>query len=155
MTNTKFSDVYDRMRASFTDFDMSKLTELESNDILYDFFQIGISHFYLCIKNLQDINATLKEFNFELSPIELDILSNYATIAFINANYVNTPTLIKTHLTTKDNNAFSQANHLSKLLDLKTQLIYENEKLVSKYGTLFYIKNKAKTIKSLVGEKDE
>ena len=55
-------------------------------------------------------------FNVDLSDTEIEILSNYLLIEYIDSEYIRTPSLLKVQLPSSDFKVFSPANFLDKLM---------------------------------------
>ena len=131
---TPYEKVYDNLLPKFRDYDIPIMTTDEVKDYLYDFLIPAISRFHVCRKNLNDRDDTLEIFNCELSDVEIEILSNYALIEYIDSTYVRTPTLLKVSLSSSDFNSYSPANMLDKLMAMRNKYTSENETLLSRYA---------------------
>jgi len=90
--------------------------------------------FHVCRKNLNNRNDKLERFNEELSIEEIDILSNYAVLEYIDSNCIRVPSVLKASLSSVDFNAFSPANFLNSLMAMHTRFLAENETLISRYA---------------------
>jgi hypothetical protein len=106
----------------------------EVKDCLHDYLIPAISRFHVCRKNLNDRNDILQRFNVELSDIEIEILSNYLLIEYIDSEYIRTPSILKVQLPSSDFKVFSPANFLEKLMAMHKTYISENETLLSRYA---------------------
>ena len=106
----------------------------EVKDFLHDFIIPAISRFHVCRKDLNDRDDILQRFNVELSDIEIEILSNYLLIEYIDSEYIRTPTLLEVQLPSSDFKVFSPANFLDKLVAMRTTYTKENETLLSRYA---------------------
>lgn len=131
---TPYEKVYENLLFKFKSYDIPIMTEEEVKEFLHDFFIPAIARFHVCRKNLSDRDDMLEQFNVELSDIELEIFSNYVLLEYIDSTYIRTPTLLKVSLSSSDFNAFSNANHLDKLLDMHKTYLTENETLLSRYA---------------------
>jgi hypothetical protein len=76
----------------------------------------------------------LEQFNADLSNTEIEIISNFALIEYIDSTYVRTATLLKVNLSSSDFNSYSPANMLDKLLAMHDTYRRENETLLSRYS---------------------
>lgn len=110
------------------------MTEEEVKEQLHDYLIPAIARFHVCKKNLQDRDDYLEQFNVELSEMEIEILSNYVLLEYLDSTYIRTPTLLKVNLSSSDFNSYSPANMLSKLLDMHKTYLSENETLLSRYA---------------------
>ena len=64
---------------------------------------------------------------------EIEILSNYMVINYLDSNYIRVPLMLKQTLSSKDFNAFSPANHLGKVMEVREKYRKDNETLLSRY----------------------
>ena len=101
---------------------------------MHDYLISAVARFHVCRKDLSDRDDLLQRFNIELSDIEIDIISNYMVLDYVDSTYVRTPTLLKVSLSSSDFNAFSPANMLSKLTEMQKRYLSENETLLSRYA---------------------
>lgn len=131
---TPYEKIYENLLPKFRDYDIPIMSVDEVKDYLHDYLVPAISRFHVCRQNLNDRNDILERFNCELSDIEIEIISNYALLEYIDSNYVRTPTLLKVNLSSTDFNAFSPANFLDKLMSMRKNYLTENETLLSRYA---------------------
>lgn len=133
---TSYEKIYANLLPKFRSYDIPIMTLEEVEDFLYDYFIPSISRFHICRKDLTDRNDDLAQFNVDLSDMEIEILSNFALIEYIDSTYIRTPTLLKVNLSSSDFNAFSPANMLDKLMNMRETYRKENEALLSRYAWL-------------------
>jgi hypothetical protein len=110
------------------------MTADEVKDCLHDFLIPAITKFHVCRKDLKDRDDMLETFNIDLSDDEIEILSNFMLIEYIDSTYIRVPTLLKRNLSSTDFNAFSNANHLDKLMAMRKTYLSENETLLTRYA---------------------
>lgn len=131
---TPYEKLYDNLLPKFRSYEIPLMTVEEVKDYLHDFLIPAISRFHVCRKNLNDRDDIIQCFNVELSDIEIEILSNYLLIEFIDSEYIRTPSLLKVQLPSSDFKVFSPANFLDKLMAMHTTYRKENETLLSRYA---------------------
>lgn len=131
---TTYEDIYSRVLPKFTNYNILNMEDSEVRDMLQDYLMIAIPKFHVCRKDLYDKDDYAETFNVELSEMEMDILTNYMCIAYIDAEYINTPLMLKSALNSRDFNTFSPANHLDKLLLTHKTLLMDNEALLMRYA---------------------
>lgn len=134
--STLYEKVYDAFLSKLHSYDIAEMDDEDAEAYMHDFLISAINNFHVCRKDLSDRNDEEALFNIDLSSLEIEILSNYMVIAYIDSKYVRTPTLLKVSLSSSDFNAFSNANHLSKLTDMQHRFLGENEALVTRYAWL-------------------
>lgn len=131
---TPYEKIYDNLLPKFRSYEIPLMTVEEVKDYLHDFLIPAISRFHVCRKDLNDRDDIVQRFNVELSDIEIEILSNYLLIEYIDSEYIRTPSLLKVQLPSSDFKVFSPANFLDKLVNMRTAYKKENETLLSRYA---------------------
>ena len=131
---TSYERIYESFLPKFQSYDIPQMTEDDVRDSLHDYLVSAIARFHVCRKDLNDRDDLLQRFNSELSVEEIEILSNYMMLEYIDATYIRVPTLLKVSLSSSDFNAFSPANMLSKLTEMQKRFLSENETLLSRYA---------------------
>lgn len=134
--STPYEKIYENLLPKFRSYEIPMMNTDEVRDYLRDYLIPAIAKFHVCRKDLNDRDDILERFNVDLSNIEIEILSNYALLEYIDSTYIRTPTLLKVNLSSKDFNAFSPANMLDKLMAMRNKYLSENEALVSRYAWL-------------------
>ena len=131
---TPYEKLYDNLLPKFRSYEIPFMTVEEVKDYLHDYLIPAISRFHVCRKDLNDRDDIIQRFNVELSDIEVEILSNYLLIEYIDSEYIRTPSLLKVQLPSSDFKVFSPANFLDKLMDMHKTYVSENETLLSRYA---------------------
>ena len=141
---TPYEKIYENVLPKFKSYDILKMTENEVKEYLHDYLISAISRFHVCNKDLSNRDDNLEQFNVDLSDIEIEILSNYIVIEYLDSNYIKVPSLLKVALPSKDFIAYSPANMLDKLIVMHDTYRKENEGLLSRYAWM----NNTSTFKS-------
>ena len=131
---TSYEQLYANLLPKFRSYDIPLMTTEQVKDYLHDFLIPAISRFHVCRKDLNDRDDILQRFNIELSDMEIEILSNYLLIEYIDSEYIRVPSLLKVQLPSSDFKAFSPANFLDKLMAMHKTYVKENETLLSRYA---------------------
>ena len=131
---TPYEKLYENLLSKFRSYEIPLMTVEDVKDYLHDFLIPAISKFHVCRKDLNDRDDILQRFNVELSDTEVEILSNYMLIEYIDSEYVRTPSLLKVQLPSSDFKVFSPANFLDKLMAMHKTYVSENETLLSRYA---------------------
>lgn len=132
--STPYEKIYENLLPKFRSHEIPMMNTDEVRDYLRDYLIPATAKFHVCRKDLSDRDDILERFNVDLSSIEIEILSNYTLLEYIDSTYIRTPTLLKVNLSSKDFNAFSPANMLDKLMAMRKDYLSENETLVSRYA---------------------
>lgn len=131
---TPYEKIYENLLPKFRSYEIPIMTEDEVKDYLHDYLIPAIARFHVCRKDLNDRDDVNECFNSDLSTMEIEILSNYLLLEYIDSTYIRVPTLLKANLSSNDFNAFSNANLLDKLMAMHKTYLAENEALLSRYA---------------------
>ena len=131
---TPYEKLYDNLLPKFRSYEIPLMTVEEVKDFLHDYLIPAISRFHVCRKDLNNRDDIVQRFNVELSDIEIEILSNYLLIEYMDSEYIRTPSLLKMQLPSSDFKVFSPANFLDKLMAMHKTFKTENETLLSRYA---------------------
>ena len=135
---TPYGKIYDNVLAKFRSWEIPLMSEEEVKECLHDYLVPAITKFHVCRKNLKNRSDVTESFNEDLSETEIEILSNYMLIEYLDSTYIRTPTLLKSSLSSTDFNSFSSANMLDKLMAMHKAYLAENDTLLSRYAWLTY-----------------
>jgi hypothetical protein len=131
---TPYEKLYENLLPKFRSYEIPLMSAEEAKDCLHDYLISAVSRFHVCRKDLSDRDDIIQSFNVDLSDIEIEILSNYLLIEYIDSEYVRTPSLLKVSLPSTDFKAFSNANLIEKLMNMHSTYLKENETLVARYA---------------------
>lgn len=131
MKGTPFTVLYESVLSKIKDYDFLNLEETEIYAVLSDYLRPAIAAFRGCRQDLSQRNKV--KFKCKLTDTEIEILSNYMVINYLDSNYIRVPLMLKQTLSSKDFNAFSPANHLGKVIEVREKYRKDNETLLSRY----------------------
>lgn len=131
---TPYEKLYENLLPKFRSYEIPLMSTEEVKDYLHDFLIPAISRFHVCRKDLTDRDDIIQQFNVDLSDIEIEIISNYMLIEYIDSEYIRVPSLLKLQLPSNDFKAFSKANLIEKLMNMHKTYNTENETLLSRYA---------------------
>ncbi|HXW03437.1 MAG TPA: hypothetical protein VD651_04160 [Nitrosarchaeum sp.] len=129
---TPFEDIYDSFLAKVTDYSFVSFTEIELEEEFEKYLRFACTKFSSAGNRLLK-NHNTKEFNFDLTDLEIEIISLLMIVEYLNPKIVATENM-KQYLATKDYKIYSQANHLSKMIELKNNYRIEANQLMSQYS---------------------
>jgi len=112
------------------------LTEEDTFEMFSSYIRPAVTSFYACKQDLTDRNDEDGMFNVDLIDQEIEILINFMYAEYLNANFINVPSLLRQSLVSRDYHAFSNANHLGTLEKLRDRRLAENDRKVSVYSNL-------------------
>lgn len=131
---TSYEKIYENLLPKFRSYEIPLMSTEEVKDFLHDYLIPATSRFHVCRKDLTNRDDILQRFNVDLSDIEIEILSNYLLIEYIDSEYIRTPTVLKIHLPSTDFKSYSNANMLEKLMSMHKAYLAENETLLARYA---------------------
>lgn len=131
---TPYEKLYENLLPKFRSYEIPLMSVEEVKDYLHDFLIPAVSRFHVCRKDLNDRDDIIQRFNVDLSDIEIEILSNYLLIEYIDSEYIRVPSLLKVQLPSTDFKAFSSANMIEKLMNMHKTYLSENETLLARYA---------------------
>lgn len=138
---TEFTEIYELFLSKITDYDILQLDEEELNIELKMLLKKALAKF-VNIKEVS-IDYDFEQFSRELSGLEMDIISSYMVSEWISPK-INNISLLRQSLSSKDFQMYSQANHLSTLMELKSKCDKEVQYWASRYSLLDFTKNGGK-----------
>lgn len=135
---TPYVVIYSNVLAKFRSWEIPLMTEEQVKEHLHDYLVPAVTKFHVCRKDLDKRNDESESFYDDLSDIEIEIISNYLLLEYLDSTYIRTPTILKSSLSSTDFNSFSSANMLDKLMAMHKTYLSENESLLSRYAWLSY-----------------
>lgn len=129
---TPYVVLYESVLSKIKDYDFINLQESEVYEVLSDYLRPAIASFHVCKQDLTLRTDT--HFDLDLTDTEIEILSNYMVINYLDSNYIRVPLAMKQTLPSKDFHAWSPANHLEKMIAAREKYRKDNETLVSRYS---------------------
>lgn len=131
---TSYEKLYEAMLPKFKNFDIPVMDEETVKGMLHDLLAPAIAKFHVCRTDLEDRDEENQCFNQDLTTEEIEILTNYMLIGYTDSEYIQTPTLLKLHLTSTDFHALKADAMLSKLMEMHDYYIKENDTWLSRYA---------------------
>jgi hypothetical protein len=131
---TPYKELYDGVLAKLRSAGIPDVTEDELDEILFDYVKPACVKFKACRQDLRNRDDTLGFFELDLTDDETEILINFMYIEFLSANYINVPSLLRQSLVSRDYHAFSSANHLTGLMNLRNTIKKETRQMISVYS---------------------
>lgn len=101
---TPYTELYESVLSKIKDYDFLNLEESEIYEVLSDYLRPAVAAFRGCRQDLSQRNKV--KFKCKLTDTEIEILSNYMVINYLDSNYIRVPLMLKQTLSSKDFNAF-------------------------------------------------
>ena len=140
-TPTEFQEIMDSFLSKITDYDFLSYSDVELESELKQLLKPTIAKFIT--NNTIKFDSELNLFNRELEPLEVEILADGMVVEWLKPK-INTLTLIKQSMGTKDFSLTSQANHLDKLMSLQKETKNEFSYWRNRIGFINRSKEKGK-----------
>lgn len=133
---TPYASVIDMAMVTIRDYKIDKLYALSpTNFAIYmtGFLKKGIPNFDNCVKDLYDVDDTLKQFNQTLDGREISILAEYLIIEWLTAEINDVRQITGMMQNKKEGNRYSEANLLDKKILLKSTSLEKADTLKRAY----------------------
>lgn len=134
---TQYSTLYEKCLSKIEDPTLAMLPEEDLEDMLHGYLMSAIAKHRKCDHDLSDRDEELKQFNFDLSDLEMEILSILMVREWISVqlhNVVNTLQVFGG----KEEKFYAQSSHIKELCEMDNRLRLEAQQLSRDYS---YIDN--------------
>ena len=129
---TPYGTIYTRCLAKLEDPTLAILPEEDLEDMLHGWMLSAIAKHRKCEHDLSDRDEELKQFNSDLSDLELEIISLLMCREWVSQQ-INSVTLTLQVFSGKETNYFSQSAHLKELIALDDKWRLEAQQLSRDY----------------------
>lgn len=129
---TSYEIVYTRCLAKLEDPTLAMLPEEDLENMLYGWMLSAIAKHRKCEHDLSDRDEELKQFNFDLSELEIEILGILMAREWVSQR-INSVTLALQAFSGKESNFYSQSAHLKELIALDDKWRLEAQQLSRDY----------------------
>ena len=134
---TPYETIYNCALAKIEDPTLAMLPEEDLENMLHGYLMSAIAKHRKCEHDLSDRDEELKQFNFDLSDLEMEILSILMVREWISQR-LNSVTNVMQVFGGKEEKWFSQASHIKELREMDDRLRLEAQQLSRDYS---YIDN--------------
>lgn len=134
---TQYSTLYEKCLSKLEDPTLAMLPEEDLENMLHGYLMSAIAKHRKCEHDLSDRDEELKQFNFDLSDLEIEIISILMTREWISQR-LNSVTNVMQVFGGKEEKWFSQASHIKELREMDDRLRLEAQQLSRDYS---YIDN--------------
>lgn len=116
---TPFQDIYDKFLIQIDDIELALIDDDELDFLLQQYLSRAVSlEFKQCIKDLNDINIDLKQFNNDLTQEEQWIIATGMVLSWLEPK-IKREELLRASISDRDYKESSHANQLEKLMNLE------------------------------------
>lgn len=134
---TPYETIYNRALSKIEDPTLAMLPEEDLENMLHGYLMSAIAKHRKCEHDLSDRDEELKQFNSDLSDLEIEILSILMVREWISQRLHSVTTVMQT-FSGKETNFYSQAAHIKELREMDDRLRLEAQQLSRDYS---YIDN--------------
>lgn len=134
---TPYETIYNCALSKIEDPTLAMLPEEDLENMLHGYLMSAIAKHRKCEHDLSDRDEELKQFNFDLSDLEMEILSILMVREWISQR-LNSVTNVMQVFGGKEEKWFSQASHIKELREMDDRLRLEAQQLSRDYS---YIDN--------------
>lgn len=121
---TYFSEIYESFLSKITDDMYMELSPDDTQKLLQELFLSALHWFEFPRQNIYDFDKELEQYNIELSTEEINIISTYMIVEWLGQQLASVEN-VRMKYSGSDFKFTSQANHMSKILSLKTNYTKE------------------------------
>ena len=136
---TKYEEIYARFAKCITDFNLFELLQSDDvetqkfvEDMLEGFLMSSVAKFYKCTKDLTNRDEILKQFNFILDDLEIEILALMMVAEWVEPQ-LNSTSYTLQFIGGTNTKYYAQANQLDKLMQLEKTSRIKARKLIRDY----------------------
>ena len=130
---TPYETIYNRALSKIEDPTLAMLPEEDLENILHGYLMSAIAKHRKCEHDLSDRDEELKQFNFDLSDLEMEILSILMVREWISQR-LNSVTNVMQVFGGKEEKWFSQSSHIKELREMDDRLRLEAQQLSRDYS---------------------
>ena len=130
---TPFEEIYDFFLAKVTDYSFVNFTEIELEEEFEKYLRSAVTKFMSAGENRLGRDFNKREFRNDLTDLEKEIISLLMVVEYLNPKIIATENM-KQFLASREYKLYSQANHLSKMIELKNQIKLESHQLMTMYS---------------------
>ena len=129
---TSYMTLYERCLNKLEDPTLLQLPEEDLENMLYGYMLSAISKHRKCAHDLSDRNEEMKQFNSDLTDLEMEILAILMLREWISVRLHSVTNVLQV-FSGKETKYYSQAQHLSELRELDQRLKIEAQQLSRDY----------------------
>ena len=129
---TQYSTLYEKCLSKLEDPTLAMFTEEDLENMLHGYLMSAIAKHRKCEHDLSDRDEELKQFNSDLSDLEIEIISLLMCREWVSQQ-INSVTLTLQVFSGKETNYFSQSAHLKELIALDDKWRLEAQQLSRDY----------------------
>ena len=127
--NTRYKDLCNIFFNKIKDYSLASLDEETAYEIATNYIASACLRFESCTQDLENRDDLLQEFEMQITPNNLEILTNYMVVEWIDREFVHTTSALKSRLSSSDFKSLNLQQQLTKALEVRSTLLSENDRL--------------------------
>ena len=131
---TSYKTILDIAYDKIKEYDFVQMTEEESDDILKSYIRPACVDYFYKRKKKLNRDEELECFEEDLDDVDVVVLATYIVIRYIDANYINTTLMLKSHLSGTDFHAYTNKDMLAKVKEVRDGFKQEIDQLTVNYS---------------------
>lgn len=131
---TTYHDLCDSVFKKIKDYGLAGLDESTAFEIIQDYLDPAVLMFEGCDQDLTDRDDKSQSFNISLTQRNFEILSNYMCICYLDANFIRTSEMLKSHLSSTDFHKYDNKDTLGKVKEVREMYKKENDQAMINYS---------------------
>ena len=132
--STTYHDLCDSVFKKIKDYGLAGLDESTAFEIIQDYLDPAVLMFEGCDQDLTDRDDKAQSFNISLTQRNFEILSNYMCICYLDANFIRTSEMLKSHLSSTDFHKYDNKDTLGKVKEVREMYKKENDQAMINYS---------------------
>ena len=129
---TSFNTLYEKCLSKIEDPQLAMLPEEDLESILHGWLMSAVAKHRMCKNDLSDRDEELKQFNINLTDLEVEILGILMAREWVSSQLLSVTNTLQV-FSGKETNYYSQAAHLKELQALDEKLRLEAQQLSRDY----------------------
>lgn len=131
---TSYKTILDSAYDKIKEYDFVNMTEDESDEILRAYIRPACTDYLYRREKLLNRDDVLEQFEEDLDDLDIEVLATYLVIRYIDANYIKTTLMMKSHLSGTDFHAYTNKDMLAKVMEVRDNFKREVDQLTINYS---------------------
>ena len=131
---TTYKELYESVYSKIKDYDFAQMLEEDADEILHDYIRPAIVAFECCNQDLSDRDEELAQFNFDLTDVNFEILSNFMVITYLDSTFIRNSLMLQAHMSTSDFHKYDNKDVLGKAIEVRDMYKKENKQWMINYS---------------------
>lgn len=131
---TEYAVIIDSAYDKLKEYDFVDMLKEDADGILKSYIRPACVSYFYHRKSTLERDDELEIFTEDLSDIDIEVLANYVSILYLDANYIKTTLALKPHLSGTDFHAYASKDVLAKAIQVRELYKKEIDQLTINYS---------------------